>query len=107
MKTAVDILIDELYKSNDPLCLEAAVQIEAYESVLKDQDRVIADVSLGAKYMLESLIEINKMARSRDKTPGPTTREELRLRLNECGSIAIDTINLNSVKKAYERMYNE
>jgi hypothetical protein len=107
MNKTVDILLEDLYKSNDPLCFEAAVRIEAYEILIAQQEKSVADISLGAKYMLESLMEISKMARDRDKTPGPTTKEELRLRLKECGGIAMDTINLTSVKKAYERMYNE
>jgi len=107
MNKTVDILLEELYNSDDPLCFEAAMRIEAYELLNTRRGKSLADISLAAKYMLESLIEINKMARDRDKTPGPTTKEELRLRLKECGGIAMDTINLTSVKKAYERMYNE
>jgi hypothetical protein len=57
--------------------------------------------------MLESLIEINKLSRERDRTPGIVGNEQLRLRLRECGNIAVDTIDLKSVKKAYERMYDE
>jgi hypothetical protein len=106
-KIKVDSILDKLYNSNDPLCFEAAVELEANRIKIKLLESKIEDISLAAKYMLESLIEINKLSRERDRTPSIVSSEQLRLRLRECGNIAVDTIDLKSVKKAYERMYDE
>lgn len=106
-KLGIDTLIEKLYSSNDPLCFEAAATIEEFKKSYRLQENKLGDVSLAAKYMLESLIEINHLSRDRDNTPGVVSSDQLRLRLKECGNIATDTINLKSVKRAYERMYNE
>lgn len=107
MRYELDNLLESLYSSNDPLCYDAAMTLESVINEIDSKEDKLKDIVLATKYMLESLIEINRVARDRDGTPGPVKIEEYRLRLRECGNIAMDTINLKSVKKAYERMYNE
>lgn len=110
MTEPVDILLERLYSSNDPDCYEAAVRIEKLNKRVSLQDNKITDISLAAKYMLESLIEITHISKERDRPRNIDSKRlsrELDLRLRECGNIANDTINLNSVKLAYNRMYKE
>lgn len=110
MPEPIDILLERLYSSNDPDCYEAALIIEKQNKKIAVLDNKITDISLAAKYMMESLIEITHLSKERDKPrnidPKKLSRE-LDLRLRECGNIANDTIKLNSVKLAYNRMYNE
>lgn len=109
-RDSLDILLTRLYSSNDPDCYEAAYTIEKLHRKIELQENKISDISLAAKYMLESLIEITHISTERDKKK-PKDKEalnrQLNLRLKECGDIARDTANLNSVKIAYNRMYNE
>lgn len=110
MTEPLDILLERLYSSNDPDCYEAAIIIEKFNKKIALQENKITDISLAAKYMLESLIEITHLAKERDKPRNVDSKKlgrELSLRLRECGEIANDTVNLNSVKIAYNRMYNE
>jgi hypothetical protein len=107
---SVDLLLERLYSSNDPDCYEAAMIIEKLNRRIDLQENKVTDISLAAKYMLESLIEITHLAKERDKPRNVDSKKlsrELDLRLRECGNIATDTVNLNSVKIAYNRMYNE
>jgi hypothetical protein len=109
-KESLDILLTRLYGSNDPDCYEAAHLIEKLHRRIDLQENKISDISLAAKYMLEGLIEITHLANERDKPRNIDAKKlnrELSLRLRECGEIAKDTANLNSVKIAYNRMYNE
>lgn len=106
----IDILLGRLYSSNDPDCYEAALIIEKLNRKVAVQENRNSDISLAAKYMLESLIEIAKISNERDKPRNIEAKKlsrELNLRLKECGDIAKDTIQLKSVKIAYNRMYNE
>ncbi len=110
MTQSVDLLLERLYSSNDPDCYEAAMIIEKLNRRIDLQENKVTDISLAAKYMLESLIEITHLAKERDKPRNVDSKKlsrELDLRLRECGNIATDTVNLNSVKIAYNRMYNE
>lgn len=114
-RRTVDNLIEELYCSNDPLCFEAAYELGQYKKEVEHSMRKLSQISLAAKYMLESLMEINSLAKEKDVVdPSMSSKErdeakmrELGLRLQECSNIATDTINLKSVKRAYERMYYE
>lgn len=113
-KEPVDTLLERLYSSNDPMCFEAAVLLEQYIREVNEVESRLSDISLAAKYMMESLLEINALSRDRDKSKIKNAEArnaarlvELNLRLSECGNIATDTINLSSVKRAYERMYCE
>lgn len=114
-QSSIDTLIQELYSSNDPVCYEAAQKLYEFKQTSEHTEKKLADISLAAKYMMESLIEINNLARERDKVNryknsaerSLAKSRELELRLRECSNIAVDTINLKSVKRAYERMYYE
>lgn len=109
-KEPLDILLSRLYSSNDPDCYDAAIALEKMSRKIDIQENKISDISLAAKYSMESLIEIAKLSTERDKPRNIDSKRlarELSLRLKECGDIAKDTLNLNSVKIAYNRMYNE
>lgn len=106
----VDILIERLYTSNDPLCYDAAYELDLARKNQEYLEKKVSDISLAAKYMLESLMEISSLSTERDDRVHRDYKElsrELNLRLFECGNISKDTINLKSVKLAYERMYYE
>lgn len=109
-KKAVDNLIEQLYSSNDPLCFEAAKQLQQKTKSDERLNKRLEEITLAAKYMLESLMEINSLSCERDDRihkDYKSLSKELNLRLLECGDIAKDTLNLKTVKKAYERMYYE
>lgn len=109
-KDPVDTLIERLYSSNDPLCYDAAYTLDQSHRRQEFLEKKLSEISLAAKYMLESLMEINELAGERDDRVHKDYKElskELNLRLIECGNTAKDTINLRSVKRAYERMYYE
>lgn len=107
MREPVDIFINRLYTSNDPLCLEAAVMIEKNEKKLRALEEQNYNIALASKYMVESLFEIMELAKTRDKQFKKKDRElvaELNLRLNECVNVASDTLKLETVCKAFEKM---
>jgi hypothetical protein len=108
MKESVDIFISRLYTSNDPMCLEAAVKIEKQLDHIRNLESVNNKVILASKYMAESLFEIVELSKSRDKyqrSPKPPELvRELNLRLKECANIATDTLKLETVVKAFEKM---
>lgn len=108
MKEPIDIFLNRLYSSNDPICLEAAVMIEKQASHIRTLEDVNNRVILASKYMAESLFEILELSKSRDKYERPPKPlelvRELNLRLKECGNIASDTIKLETVVKAFEKM---
>lgn len=108
MKEPIDIFLNRLYTSNDPLCLEAAVKIEKQMDHIRTLEEVNGRVILASKYLAESLFEIVEMAKSRDKyaraPKPPELLRELTLRLKECGNIASDTLRLETVVKAFEKM---
>lgn len=104
-----DIFLERLYSSNDPLCMEAGAMLEAMDRQLATQEKRIHELSSGVNYMLEGLLEINRLSRQRD-SHRPKQRghyiTELNLRLNECGNVARDTMSLESVKRA-SGIYNK
>lgn len=108
MKESIDIFLDRLYTSNDPLCLEAAVKIEKQNDHIRTLEQVNSKVILASKYLAESLFEIVELAKSRDKyqrAPKPLELvRELNLRLNEVSNVATDTLKLETVVKAFEKM---
>ena len=109
-RDSIDILIERLYSSNDPLCYDAAYSLDQAQKKREYLERKVSEISLAAKYMLESLMEINALSSERDDRTHKDYKDlsrELNLRLFECGNISKDTIDLKSVKRAYERMYYE
>ena len=108
MKEPIDIFLNRLYTSNDPLCLEAAALIEKNADHIRTLENVNGRVVLASKYLAECLFEIVEMSKSRDRyTRSPKPPElirELTLRLRECGNIATDTLRLETVVKAFEKM---
>ena len=111
MKEPIDIFLNRLYTSNDPLCMEAAVMIEKTSNKLSALEVQNYNLALASKYLVESLFEIMEMAKERDKdskgvrkNTGSDLVRELGLRLKECGDIASDTLKLDTVCKAFEKM---
>ena len=111
MRESVDIFLGRLYTSNDPLCLEAAVIIEKNAEKIRNLEMQNYSIALASKYMVESLFEIMEMSKDRDKdskgvrkNTGSDLVRELGLRLKECGDIASDTLKLDTVCKAFEKM---
>lgn len=107
MIDSVDIFLNRLYTSNDPLCMEAGSTIEKQMREISRLREANRSVSLASRYMVESLFEIIETAKARDKTPPSTGLDrvrELSLRLKECGEIATDTLRLETVIRALEDM---
>lgn len=106
MKESVDIFLSRLYTSNDPLCLEAAVLLEKNYKKLRAVEEQNYTIALASKYMVESLFDIMELAKSRDKKIKKDKElvAELNLRLKECANIASDTLKLETVCKAFEKM---
>lgn len=90
-------ILEELYASADPLCVKAARQIEMVES----EANLLLEAS---RLMMDGLMEIYKVAMSRDIIPKIKHEDLLKeysLRLKECGMIANDTLSLPTVYSAF------
>jgi hypothetical protein len=107
-KKSVDIFLNKLYSSNDPLCMEAADYIERTSKRVEVLEDRMNRLTLASKYMVESLFDVIAMSQGRDsRKQKPTDEElvrELGLRLKECESISRDTLRLETVVKAFEEM---
>lgn len=108
METSTQDLISALYNSADPLCSVAARTIEEREKTLKEMDGELDLMATSCRLMMEALMEIYKVSMSRDampKTEAVKLLKELNLRLKECGSIANDTLSLQSVQTIFKGYY--
>ena len=105
MTDSVDILIKQLYNSNDPLCTEAAVILDTSESCNKTLRYKVDELSKCTKLLMEALMEITEISAARDKPSKKNIEriiDELELRLEECGQVAHDTLRLKTVKNIFE-----
>lgn len=103
MTESVDILVEKLYSSNDPLCYEAGQKIADYELRSRRLAQDNQDLAIACKMMMDALMEITDLSRDRDKGKknGEEYYKEIGLRLRECGDVATDTLRLDSVNRAY------
>ena len=105
MIDSVDILIKQLYNSNDPLCTDAAIMLDTAESCNKTLRYKVDELAKCTKLLMEALMEITEISSARDK-PSKKNMEhvldELELRLEECGQVAHDTLRLKTVKTIFE-----
>jgi hypothetical protein len=81
-KTKTKTLLDELYKSADPICIQAGVEIEALWQGIRLSNRNII-------LLFNALYDIQKVASRRDKKRKVTV-DQLDLRLDEIVSICKD-----------------
>lgn len=108
MDSTTQDLVSALYNSADPLCAAAAKLIEEKERNLSELDRDLDLLASSCRLMLEALMEIYKVAIKRDDGSAKeltTLLKELNLRLKECGNIANDTINLQTVQSVFRGYY--
>jgi hypothetical protein len=87
--------------------MEAASTIEKQLHKIERLEEQNLNLSLASKFMVESLFDIISISKDRDKKQKKTTDDlldEISLRLKECGNIASDTLRLDSVNRAFEKM---
>lgn len=78
----VKFLLDELYKSADPLCIKAGMEIQSLNYSLKLTNKNLI-------LLINALLEIEYIAHSRDNKR-KVTADQLNLRLNEIARICGD-----------------
>jgi hypothetical protein len=101
-------VITSLYSSADPLCAIAARFLEDKEKLIDQMDDELTMLATSCRLMMEALMEIHRVSVSRDSASAKEITmllKELNLRLKECGSIANDTLNLQTIQTVFKGYY--
>lgn len=83
-------LVDRLFKSADPLCIEAATALNIYRAATTTSGREILQVSKALTVLLYSLDEIIRLSVERDNASKKLTEAEFKKRFNEIIHICSD-----------------
>lgn len=100
IKHLLDDLIDKLYKSPDPLCIEAADVISSSSFVIDKYESEIIKYNRAIVLLLDSLSEIIKLSVERDSPKKKLTEVEFKKRFKEIINICADA------HFSYERVIN-
>jgi hypothetical protein len=91
-KTELKNTINELYSSADPLCIKAAIALEA--SIKKKPSLEL--LMKNHEILINAVDEMGKLSFERDNPNQKTNNSELELRLNEITVVALDTLEIIS-----------
>lgn len=100
-KHLLNDLLDNLFKSADPLCLEAASVISSSTFVIDAYEKELITYNKAVVVLLDALSEIVKLSIERDNPKKKLTEVEFKKRFREIINICADA------HFSYERVVND